>query len=630
MIRNSRLFQVFLLISVIFVAFQLPANWGSGFSTSAATDNALSQAGYSGSPWQMYGHDNSHTFRSSAIGPTYAQIKWSYNFSVVVQDNASPVIGSDGTIYMPSENGFFAVNPDGTLKWEKINLQTRMAPAVASDNSAVYVYDTPSGLVYALNPANSSTLWSYYIGYSTYGSPTIGSDNTIYIAGEPDRNLGPSYMYALNPNGTLKWRWTTGNDFWIESSPVIGPNGEVIFYHNELGVVALNATGGFMWNIGGSGPLGAAWNSPSLGADGTIYIGSSDYFFYALNSNGTIKWKAPVEHWMDKAACAISSDNSTIYRGDDGGVFYAFDKSGALKWKYDTGINGVIESTPALSANGVIYFTEDWTTAANPSDRGFLYALRCSDGKLLWKYEIGWSSSSPAIGADGTLYAVGKDASRRGTLYAFSSTPSMDVTPPVMVVISPENKTYATSSVPLLFEVDETIVYSSYSLDGHANVTVAGDVILAGLSDGPHNIVVYANDTVGNVGSSSKVLFAVDTAPPTPTPSPTLAPTANPTASPTNTPHTTTPTPSPTIHATATPPIPEYTSLLAILMLIIALPLILAFAKGISKVTVHVEKSHVTRQAETRDFAGVLTLKTLCTVTHDMFNLERRKPIELD
>ncbi len=91
--------------------------------------------------------------------------------------------------------------------------------------------------------------------------------------------------------------------------------------------------------------------------------------------------------------------------------------SGSVKWQYNTGIQGPIDSAPALAANDIIYFTQGWTSAVSPDDRGYLHAVRAADGALLWKYEIGWSSSSPAIAADGTLYAAG--GWPNAVLYAF-------------------------------------------------------------------------------------------------------------------------------------------------------------------------------------------------------------------
>jgi len=91
----------------------------------------------------------------------------------------------------------------------------------------------------------------------------------------------------------------------------------------------------------------------------------------------------------------------------------------------------------------------------------------------------------------------------------------IETTPPEISLISPESVTYATSDVPLVFTVDETASWMGYSIDGQANVTLGGNTTLMGLSEGLHSIVVFANDTFGNLGASVGIEFSVDTLPPT-------------------------------------------------------------------------------------------------------------------
>lgn len=82
--------------------------------------------------------------------------------------------------------------------------------------------------------------------------------------------------------------------------------------------------------------------------------------------------------------------------------------------------------------------------------------------------------------------------------------------PPTITIMSPENKTYPTSSIPLTFNIDEPAVWIGYSLDGQMNGTIVGNITLPTLPDGAHHIVVYANDTYGNMGESATVYFMVD------------------------------------------------------------------------------------------------------------------------
>jgi hypothetical protein len=81
--------------------------------------------------------------------------------------------------------------------------------------------------------------------------------------------------------------------------------------------------------------------------------------------------------------------------------------------------------------------------------------------------------------------------------------------PPSVSIASPENKTYNTSEVPLNFSVNEPDSQITYSLDGHNNVTVTGNTTLDGLSNGEHNITVYATNGAGNIGASETINFTV-------------------------------------------------------------------------------------------------------------------------
>jgi len=85
-----------------------------------------------------------------------------------------------------------------------------------------------------------------------------------------------------------------------------------------------------------------------------------------------------------------------------------------------------------------------------------------------------------------------------------------DTTPPTISIISPENKAYAVTNVSLTFTVNEQTFWISCSLDGQANVAIAGNTTLTGLPDGTHNLTVYAKDTAGNTGTSETIYFSIE------------------------------------------------------------------------------------------------------------------------
>jgi hypothetical protein len=94
---------------------------------------------------------------------------------------------------------------------------------------------------------------------------------------------------------------------------------------------------------------------------------------------------------------------------------------------------------------------------------------------------------------------------------------NIDFTPPHILILSPEPKVYNIFDVPLVFTVNETASQISYSLDGQENITAAGNLTLTRLSNGVHNVTVYAADEAGNMGASEAVTFTVAVPEPFPT-----------------------------------------------------------------------------------------------------------------
>jgi len=95
--------------------------------------------------------------------------------------------------------------------------------------------------------------------------------------------------------------------------------------------------------------------------------------------------------------------NGILYFGSDDDRFYSIYPNGSLKWKFTTGDD--IRSSPAISNDGTVFFG---------SDDGKLYALY-ENGSLKWNFSAGDKiRSSPKIGFKGMIF-FGSD---NGMLYA--------------------------------------------------------------------------------------------------------------------------------------------------------------------------------------------------------------------
>ena len=76
-------------------------------------------------------------------------------------------------------------------------------------------------------------------------------------------------------------------------------------------------------------------------------------------------------------------------------------------------------------------------------------------------------------------------------------------------ILVPGNTTCRGNDTSLIFTVDFSPSWIGYSLDGQANVTINENRTLTNLTYSCHRVIVYANDTLGNMYSSAEVHFTV-------------------------------------------------------------------------------------------------------------------------
>lgn len=225
------------------------------------------------------------------------------------------------------------------------------------------------------------------------GGPVIAEDGTIYF-GEKG-----SFMYAVYPNGTLRWQYKLPEG-WVWSTPAIAEDGTIYIGTFDGSFYALNPDGSLRWRYHIPGIAPTIVSSPAIAADGTIYfgtmIGDSDGYIYALNPDGTLKWRYLTGYFITSDP-AVGLDG-TIYIGSLDHYLYAMNPDGTLKWRFLTG--DIVKSHPSIASDGTIYFTAFDNT---------MYALN-PDGTEKWRFGYGGSGcNAVTIASDGTLYIAGGD-----------------------------------------------------------------------------------------------------------------------------------------------------------------------------------------------------------------------------
>lgn len=356
--------------------------------------------------WPVFQHDPQHTGRSVQTGPSSATVLWDFPVDGVP---GSPAVSADGTIYLPvgmlntdTHGSLYAIHPDGSQAWKlPLNiLPSSTAPAIGLDGTIYLHGNGDEANVLAIEKLIAITAggvisWTFEFnggGPSLTGyvqsSPAIGTDGTVYV-GSDDTNL-----YAIAPDGVVKWARTPSLS-GISSSPALAPDGNTIYIvDNSTTLFAYSSAGVLQWSYSLSDPpIGTANDqSPSIGSDGTIYVGSPDKYLYAINPNGTLKWRFQTGSGI-RATPAIGVDGA-IYVGSDG--LYAVNLDGTQRWKF--GIALFSSASPIIGGDGLIYWRESFNAyAVNPN------------GTEKWSvHQAPFTTAGldpvPVLGQDGTLY----------------------------------------------------------------------------------------------------------------------------------------------------------------------------------------------------------------------------------
>jgi outer membrane protein assembly factor BamB len=319
-----------------------------------------------------------------------------------VEQPSSPIVSSDGPMDSPWSMKCHDVHHTSQSPYSTVDTYAEkwrfkcdwLEDTPVIDTNGIIYFGCSDRYLYAVYP-NGTLKWKYKAGGIFWGSsPAINEDGTIYV-GSWDTGL-----YAINPDGTKKWRIGIGGS--IASSPAIADDGTIYVGTMSSGnsIVAVNPNGTKKWNYKTGYSI---TGGPAIGDDGTIYCGSGDTYFYAINPDGTPKWRFKTGHYI-KGPPSIA-DDGTVYIGSYDDYLYAiYPNNGTMKWKCRIGYGS--ETNPSIANDGTIYIGGNKLYAVNPN------------GTMKWSFGLGDGhihQSSPTISADGTIYFGTDDT---GYIYA--------------------------------------------------------------------------------------------------------------------------------------------------------------------------------------------------------------------
>ena len=316
----------------------------------------------------------------------------------------APAVGADGTIYVSStDNFFYALNPDGSLKWRTATdgYSDSSTAAVAPDG--IIYFGTLTGNIYALNP-DGSIRWTTALGNSPYvAAPAIAADGTIYIkqvAGE---------LRAISNTGTELWNYTIPGE-GSYAGPAITTDGTIIQPANDGAIHALSPAGDLLWvfqpqTASATDDTSGIYTSPSIDQFGNIYASSLNGTVFSITDKGELRWVFRTPEAGKNVSSSLALGDGRAYFASYDGFLYALDQtSGAMVWRSSIEAQAR-SSSAAIASDGSI-------VVGSYANKLFRFS---SDGQQIRAWSAGnWFRSSPVL-ANGRVYVGNGD----GKVYAF-------------------------------------------------------------------------------------------------------------------------------------------------------------------------------------------------------------------
>jgi len=488
---------------------------------------------------------------------------WSYTASSWI--DSSPAV-ANGRVFIASEDGnIYSLNETtGAHIWTyKATGQIISHPAVA--NGVVFIGQGGPGLM-ALNETTGELVWSYVAGSTTQSSPAVVNGKVFVGFGEGVFSVGSPHSLTINP--TFNDNIGSAFDPFPSSWSILFPNGTVRTVSSSSVTYPEVPTGNYSI-------VSIVWQGTEVVPEmpPTISVASDTLWTPAINCRLPIHLSIDLNASTSYIGFKVNINGRLVdYKNTSiagAMVLMEYSVTGGEPWSAitadDTATDGSYSAVWMPSATGNYLVRATWagnstypetTTIVNlavlPFEEQNVFSVTSNStiSELAFNStsrELSFTATGPSdtIGyvkvyiaktlvdniADLKVYLNGDQLNYTGTslddswllhfTYLHSThkvtislgqvSPPSDTTPPTIFIVSPQNKTYPVNDVSLTFTVNDSISWIGYSLDGQANVTITGNIILSELSDGSHSLIVYANDAAENTGASEIIYFSIDT-----------------------------------------------------------------------------------------------------------------------
>jgi outer membrane protein assembly factor BamB len=208
-------------------------------------------------------------------------------------------------------------------------------------------------------PGETATAdWNVSVGGDVAGQPLV-ANGTVYAAGD-------ATLHALNAStGQEAWNLTLDGD--VVGAPVLAADGEAVYVATTNGTLyAANVTSeAIAWAVDVGGAVEA---TPAV--DGTsVYVGTNDATLVAVDAvNESTQWTFTTSARVSTGAPTVGADG-TVYVGDQSGTLYAVGQTGSAVWNASVASNGSVFA-PTLAGGNVVVTAANGTVAAYEAGTG--------------------------------------------------------------------------------------------------------------------------------------------------------------------------------------------------------------------------------------------------------------------
>ena len=320
--------------------------------------------------------------------PHYPVVKWDVDLGDIAYE---PSIGPDGTIYVATSKKLYALDQNGTIKWDYL-VEGELSYYCVAPDGTIYVNTSDPHIFCAFSPDGTKKWESHSL--SAY-CMAFAPDGTIYT-------VSGGLLQAIDSDGAMKWWFNLGVGFWdiavAEDGSVFAMSNYVYAGFPKLYAISSDGTQKWKLEFGWSSQFHA--HGPVLGVDGMLYILTDTLpaVVYAINTDGTTRWRFSEFEVSDAdyafQGFTVGQDGSIYIAARAGGRLYVIGNDGMLDWMSDLG-----GAKPAVSSGGVV---------SGKSGIPRFYAIN-PNGSEKWEVPLEDFYSAdvrPAIGTDGTIYVV--------------------------------------------------------------------------------------------------------------------------------------------------------------------------------------------------------------------------------